>query len=64
MPKWRKWQTRHLEGVVGYARGGSNPPFGTIFEFSRIGKVALSGGDFFMASYAPYLFSRSAWARS
>ena len=23
------WQTRHLEGVVGYARPGSNPGFGT-----------------------------------
>ncbi len=49
MPKWRKWQTRHLEGVVGYARGGSNPPFGTISEFEYLETVALSGGDFFMA---------------
>ena len=49
MPKWRKWQTRHLEGVVGYARGGSNPPFGTISEFEYLGTVALSEAIFFMA---------------
>ena len=33
------WQTRHLEGVVGYARPGSNPGFGTkatIFEESEM----------------------------
>jgi hypothetical protein len=30
-PKWWNWKTRHLEGVVGDPRGGSNPPFGTIF---------------------------------
>ena len=29
--KWRNWQTHHLEGVAFYERGGSSPPFRTIF---------------------------------
>ena len=32
-PKWWNWQTRYLEGVVGTARPGSSPGFGTIFVF-------------------------------
>ena len=30
MRKWRNWQTRYLEGVVGNAHAGSIPAFRTI----------------------------------
>jgi hypothetical protein len=51
MRKWRNWQTRYLEGVVGNAHAGSIPAFRTKLE---------RGDEKTMRKGLPFMFKKIA----